>query len=157
MVVTKEFSGSVEEPFNGTITSITFDPNDKNTAVVTVGNYQNIDHIWRSNNILDESPVWVSLQGNLPQMPVYSAVIDVFNSNNIIIGTEFGVWSTTDGTTWTPEDDGMPLVPCHMLRQQTLPGINQGVIYVGTHGRGCLLYTSPSPRDAHESRMPSSA
>ena len=22
---------------------------------------------------------------------------------------------------------------------------------------GCLLYTSPSPRDAHESRMPSSA
>ena len=26
----------------------------------------------------------------------------------------------------------------------------------GVH-RGCLLYTSPSPRDAHESRMPSSA
>ena len=24
-------------------------------------------------------------------------------------------------------------------------------------GIGCLLYTSPSPRDAHESRMPSSA
>ena len=23
--------------------------------------------------------------------------------------------------------------------------------------RACLLYTSPSPRDAHESRMPSSA
>ena len=25
------------------------------------------------------------------------------------------------------------------------------------HVYGCLLYTSPSPRDAHESRMPSSA
>ena len=24
-------------------------------------------------------------------------------------------------------------------------------------GRGCLLYTSPSPRDVEESRMPSSA
>ena len=24
-------------------------------------------------------------------------------------------------------------------------------------GKACLLYTSPSPRDAHESRMPSSA
>ena len=24
-------------------------------------------------------------------------------------------------------------------------------------GNACLLYTSPSPRDAHESRMPSSA
>ena len=26
-----------------------------------------------------------------------------------------------------------------------------------TELKGCLLYTSPSPRDAHESRMPSSA
>ena len=36
-------------------------------------------------------------------------------------------------------------------------------IIVAEHGKvyedakGCLLYTSPSPRDAHESRMPSSA
>ena len=27
----------------------------------------------------------------------------------------------------------------------------------GADGNDCLLYTSPSPRDAHESRMPSSA
>ena len=33
------------------------------------------------------------------------------NSNNIIIGTEFGVWST-NGSSWIVEDDGMPLVPC---------------------------------------------
>ena len=33
----------------------------------------------------------------------------------------------------------------------TTPGQNTIVF------RGCLLYTSPSPRDAHESRMPSSA
>ena len=26
-----------------------------------------------------------------------------------------------------------------------------------SHEKACLLYTSPSPRDAHESRMPSSA
>ena len=28
---------------------------------------------------------------------------------------------------------------------------------LGEKWRSCLLYTSPSPRDAHESRMPSSA
>ena len=33
--------------------------------------------------------------------------------------------------------------------------VNQTPFY-GESG-GCLLYTSPSPRDAHESRMPSSA
>ena len=27
----------------------------------------------------------------------------------------------------------------------------------GVRAMSCLLYTSPSPRDAHESRMPSSA
>ena len=36
------------------------------------------------------------------------------------------------------------------------------IIYFATNaqinmGNSCLLYTSPSPRDAHESRMPSSA
>ena len=32
-------------------------------------------------------------------------------------------------------------------------------VIITNHGRGesCLLYTSPSPRDAHEPRMPSSA
>ena len=32
----------------------------------------------------------------------------------------------------------------------------QGVEFIAVN-TDCLLYTSPSPRDAHESRMPSSA
>ena len=31
------------------------------------------------------------------------------------------------------------------------------VLCVGAGGLGCLLYTSPSPRDVEETRMPSSA
>ena len=38
----------------------------------------------------------------------------------------------------------MPLVPCHMLRQQYLPGVNKGVIYVGTHGRGIFKSSNTS-------------
>ena len=38
----------------------------------------------------------------------------------------------------------MPIVPCHMLRQQYLPGINKGVIYVGTHGRGIFKSSNTS-------------
>ena len=43
-----------------------------------------------------------------------------------------------------------------IIRQRgtnTHPGVNVGMGKDHT----CLLYTSPSPRDAHESRMPSSA
>ena len=32
-----------------------------------------------------------------------------------------------------------------------------GSVTIVDHGRGCLLYTSPSPRDRSLSRMPSSA
>jgi hypothetical protein len=134
----------VSIPGGNTITSIAFDPNDINTIVVTTGNYSNSDHIYRSNNALDSIPEFNSIQGNLPKMPVYSAVIDVNNSNNIIIGTEFGVWSTLNGSNWQAEDNGMPLIPCHQLRQQTLPGINKGVIYVGTHGRGFFKSSNTS-------------
>ena len=45
------------------------------------------------------------------------------------------------------------------LRQGKTIGdvIRQGIININGYDSGCLLYTSPSPRDAHESRMPSSA
>ena len=36
-------------------------------------------------------------------------------------------------------------------------GWTQQTSGIATPPKGCLLYTSPSPRDAHESRMPSSA
>ena len=35
--------------------------------------------------------------------------------------------------------------------------LQEASIYAGIQGEGCLLYTSPSPRDATLSRMPSSA
>ena len=54
------------------------------------------------------------------------------------------------------------VVDCPNLREWDCPseGIsgNQKIIDVGGEPyMHCLLYTSPSPRDAHESRMPSSA
>ena len=38
----------------------------------------------------------------------------------------------------------------YVILDRALPHIADGL-------KPCLLYTSPSPRDAHESRMPSSA
>ena len=40
--------------------------------------------------------------------------------------------------------------------------VDEAIKYINEFGflplfKNCLLYTSPSPRDAHESRMPSSA
>ena len=47
------------------------------------------------------------------------------------------------------------LVPVTVLKMEKARVIQ--VIDKEKRGYTCLLYTSPSPRDAHESRMPSSA
>ena len=40
---------------------------------------------------------------------------------------------------------------------EKLDALMQGDVYIGSDTVGCLLYTSPSPRDGLLSRMPSSA
>ena len=45
-------------------------------------------------------------------------------------------------------------------RHLGIPSVSRAAelcLQAGAQGITCLLYTSPSPRDAHESRMPSSA
>ena len=48
------------------------------------------------------------------------------------------------------------------FRTSTLSLVDRGFVYAIAHirggmSKGCLLYTSPSPRDKRQSRMPSSA
>ena len=49
------------------------------------------------------------------------------------------------------EDPGSPENPKMLKKFLYCTGITTVIFII------CLLYTSPSPRDAHESRMPSSA
>ena len=45
----------------------------------------------------------------------------------------------------------------YRLNKSVKDAVKQNVKTLFLTNKGCLLYTSPSPRDAHESRMPSSA
>jgi hypothetical protein len=132
--------------FSGqSVTSVSVDPNNANKVIVTLGNYDNNNYVYRCNNAITASTAsntsnFTNIQGNLPKMPVYSSLIDYSNSNRIILGTEYGIWtSNTGGTTWTSDNDGMANCAVFMLRQQTHPFFrcwNSGSIYAATHGRG---------------------
>ena len=84
-----------------------------------------------------------------------SSIVD----NNWAVGTMIGIWSKETGS----GDDGMlgatgrdqvtALIAIYGPRTTVLVGLDDGV-YEFSY---CLLYTSPSPRDATLSRMPSSA
>jgi hypothetical protein len=122
------------------LTGVAIDPNNNNKIVVTFGNYGNTNYVYMSNNATDAVPSFSNLQNNLPAMPVFDALIDMNNSNTILLGTEYGVWaSDNNGATWT-QNTGIPFVPVLCLRQQlfsyssTVYGT--GIIYAGTHGRG---------------------
>ena len=146
------------ETYSQVITSISVNPDNTNDVILTLGNYGNTTHVYRSTNALSASPTFNSRQGNLPAMPVYASTFDQANPNSAIIGTEFGIWTTDNinvaSPSWTQENTGMANVPVFMLRQQyterpseTGDTVLNGIIYAATHGRG--LYRSTSLASAN--------
>jgi hypothetical protein len=142
-------STSLINTFNGrAITSISVDPKNSAHIIVTLGNYGNTDYIFECSNALNEFPTFNSAQGNLPKVPVYTSLIEMNSSSRIMIGTDYGVFTTENlgsSSNWTQENSGMGEVPVMMLRQQTLdrvwsPGVeitkNLGAIFIATNGRG---------------------
>ncbi len=145
------------------ITSISVDPSDANKVLVTLGNYGNTDYVYYSTNALADNPVFISVQGNLPQMPVYSSVLEMQPETDIaVIGTEEGIWISDDisSKVWYESSANIAKVPVMALKQQAVskqsvtvtyydpafpqdplydiyPDIeNYGVIYAATLGRG---------------------
>jgi len=145
---------------NRAVTGIAVDPNNSDNVVVTLGNYGSAQYVQRSTNATAASGVqFVNISGagsnKLPESPVYEAVIDFRDSNKVIVGTELGVFATDNAFTtntatdngatvvdvqWTEENAGIGRAPVMAVKQMTYGwdegAINQGKVYIGTHGRG---------------------
>jgi hypothetical protein len=158
------------------VTSVSFYTDDANKVVVTLGNYGNDAYVLYSDDVLSVDPTFVAKQGNLPKMPVYSSVYtstyDGAAEGHVLIGTEHGIYRTTDITAsspvWVAENDNMGDVPVMEMKQQIVkkdvqyatimvdtvatsvayPGTdNEGTIYAATYGRGlfrCETYRQSS-------------
>jgi hypothetical protein len=148
-VISKNMTGM----FAGSdILSIAVDPKNGNNILVTLGGYSGGPNVYRCTNALSNAPVFVSAQGNLPVMPVYSSVQNIINSGfplSGLVGTEKGIWSTTNDTAASPNwqftNTGMANTLVLGLGQQTLPpwqSNNSGNVYAGTHGRGAWVSTN---------------
>ena len=160
-VIVTDQLGSYGRP----ISSITVDPNDANRVLFTLCGYGSYTAwIYLSENATAPSPTFTLKQGNLPNIPVYASLIVLDHPNQVILGTEYGIFTTDNITAanpvWTIENTGQlnQKVPVFMITQQinnfpfktvttidpsgnpitaTFPGTtNYGTIYIGTHGRG---------------------
>ncbi len=157
---------NVDEENTQAITSIAVNPNDANKVLITLGNYGNTNYVYYSTNALGDNPVFTPVQGSgetgLPQMPVYSSVLEMNPDSAVaIVGTEQGIWISDNiaSGNWYPYNTGMGNVPVMSLKQQTIfktsytaysndPQTNApiqetfseiknyGMIYAATYGRG---------------------
>ncbi|MES2836793.1 MAG: T9SS type A sorting domain-containing protein [Bacteroidota bacterium] len=133
--------------FGRIVTSLAVDPQNADNLVVTLGNYGSTgSYVYKSSNATiansasNATTNFTDIQGDLPKMPVYASIIDYQNPDVIVLGTEYGIYSSSvGGLSWSARNTGMGKVGVFSLRQQTLAYNecwNSGVMYAGTHGKG---------------------
>ncbi len=132
--------------FSSTVNAISIDPNNADRVMVLLSGFGS-NNVYLSSNATSSSPTFAGKQGSLPSMPAFSAVINKYDGNQVVVGTEYGVYSTEDITASNPvwvdqNGNGMDYVLTLHIRQQLFDNSyannvdNDGVIYIGTHGRG---------------------
>ncbi len=135
----------------GGYVGMAIDPQDGNNLIITKTGYFSGTHVYRCTNALSGAPTAEAIQGStnaLPFMPVYDACVDMNDKNKVILGTEWGVWTSDNAFSaaaasveWNDESgNGMAHVPVFAVEQQTkFNNWNTGYVYLGTHGRGFYM------------------
>ena len=129
------------QPRDGWVSSITFDPNNKDIAYVTYSNFGGA-HIYRT---IDGGVNWAVADGSqgsggnptgrIPDVPVHSVAIDPSNTARLYAGTDVGVFVSTDGgANWAQETTGFTNAITEKVQIQIANGVTS--VYAFTHGRG---------------------
>lgn len=111
-------------------------PGSPNTVIAVMSGFGG-GHVWRGVVPASGAAAWTDISGTgggrLPDIPVNAMVIDPVAATTIYIGTDVGVFRTTNGgTTWTPFSDGLPNCAVFDMRLFQ-PG---RLLRVALHGRG---------------------
>ncbi len=114
------------------VTRVAVDPYDAAVAYVTFSGYRYdspLPHVYRTTNY---GSTWNDISSSLPEVPVNVIVIDPVNTATLYIGTDYGVYYTTDaGVSWQLLGTGLPFSAVDDLVLHN--GIR--VLRAATHGR----------------------
>ncbi len=132
-------------PFSFDVSSISIDPGDPSglTVYATVMGF-NTPIVYRST---DGAASWANISANLPYAPVNAVVVDPNDSSVVYVGSDTGVYVTSNVTScaaanaqcWSVYGTALPNAPVTKLVASTafaLPGNGAGVLRAGTYGRG---------------------
>lgn len=97
------------------------------TAFVTFG-VSNAPKIFRTDDL---GQSWTDLTNNLPNVPVHTLIVMPFDTSQIWIGTDIGLFISMDsGNSWAYAENGIPAVAIKRLKI-----VGQEIV-AATHGRG---------------------
>jgi hypothetical protein len=142
-------------PTTGFISSIAIDAHDNDTIYFTVStansglsHVNKIPHLFTGTN-----PSPVSLDGtypyNITDFPVHSVVSDTTNSNRLWVGTDLGVYTSTDnGNNWMAEVTGFGSTDVEWLVQNKPAASGIAKLYAFSHGRGAYRVSTGIVGDA---------
>lgn len=122
----------------GSISDIEYGASE-NEIFVTYHNY-GVVSIWYTN---DGGTTWQNKEGNLPDLPVKCILQNPLNTEEVIIGTELGVWRTGNFSSATPQwvqsYNGMRNVKVVDMDLR-----NDNRVFAATYGRGIFsgLFTN---------------
>ena len=114
----------------GSVSDVQFGQSE-NEIFVTFHNYA-VTSIWYTSN---GGTTWETKEGNLPDMPVKCVLQNPLDTDEVIIGTELGVWYTSDITAaspvWNQSFNGMSDVKVTDLQLR-----DDNKVFAATFGRG---------------------
>ncbi|WP_338790543.1 S-layer homology domain-containing protein [Bernardetia sp. MNP-M8] len=118
-----------------------------NEILITLSNY-GVASVFETTN---GGTSWVNKEANLPDFPVRWALYNPNNTNEVLLATETGVWSSDNfksaNLTWGLSSAGLANVRCDMLVYKE----SDRTVAVATHGRGIftsdVFKTIPIPAD----------
>ena len=117
--------------FSGSISSIEFGANE-DEILVTFHNY-GVTSVWYTEN---GGSSWASKEGDFPDIPVKAIMMNPLNNDQVIIGTQLGIWRTANfkdaNPTWVQANNGMSNVKVSSLELRTA----DNTVLASTYGRG---------------------
>jgi photosystem II stability/assembly factor-like uncharacterized protein len=126
------------------ISGLAFSPTDQNVLYVTLSGFDegtpgHPGHVFRTGNALASNPGWMDVSPPV-DLPINCIAINPIAATNIFVGSDIGVWSSSDGAvSWFHHgpSSGMPNVAVFDLRMNS---IGQPTAF--THGRSAFTYTA---------------
>ncbi len=118
-------------PRQATVSSVAFDPTNRDIAYATYTNF-NGKHVYRT---LNGGLNWHAIDLTLPDIPVNCIIVDPTNPQRLYIGTDIGVYTSPDGgATWAVENTGFAHAPVEWLSVSSFGGTAH--LFAFTRGRG---------------------